>query len=453
MVFLLWNRILAKAGTILEEEWSSMNYEEARAYLDDAARYGSVLGLDTMKELLARLGNPQDDLKFIHIGGTNGKGSVLSYLSAVLKEAGYRVGRYISPTLFSYRERIQVNEIYIKKDALARLTTQIQSCADEMVRDGAPHPTAFEIETALCFLYFREEKCDLVVLETVMGGNLDATNIVKNTKLAVLFSISMDHISFLGNTLGEIAEKKAGIIKPGCRVVTTKQKPEASQVIADTCNKLHVPCVVSDPDEAVLEKESVFGQTFSYKGEEFAISLAGVYQKENAVLALNALEELDRLGWTTTMEQRKDGLLHTSWKGRFTVINKKPLFIVDGAHNAGAADKMAESVRHYFNGKKLIYIMGVFADKEYKIVLEKTAHFAEKIYTIETPDNPRALPAEELAKAARVYNFSAESTKSIKDAVEKAFSCAGDDENSVILAFGSLSFIGALTNAVEEYVG
>lgn len=171
------------------------------------------------------------------------------------------------------------------------------------------------------------------------------------------------------------------------------------------------------------------------------------------MLALNALEELDRLGWTTTMEQRKDGLLHTSWKGRFTVINKKPLFIVDGAHNAGAADKMAESIRHYFNGKKLIYIMGVFADKEYKIVLEKTAHFAEKIYTIETPDNPRALPAEELAKAARVYNSSAESTKSIKDAVEKAFSCAGDDENSVILAFGSLSFIGALTDAVEEYVG
>ena len=206
MVFLLWNRILAKAGTILEEEWSSMNYEEARAYLDDAARYGSVLGLDTMKELLARLGNPQDDLKFIHIGGTNGKGSVLSYLSAVLKEAGYRVGRYISPTLFSYRERIQVNEIYIKKDALARLTTQIQSCADEMVRDGAPHPTAFEIETALCFLYFREEKCDLVVLEVGMGGATDATNVIKTTVLEVLASISMDHMGFLGDTLAEIAE-------------------------------------------------------------------------------------------------------------------------------------------------------------------------------------------------------------------------------------------------------
>ena len=431
-----------------------MDYQQSRAYVKDADRYaGGALDLTNIKELMKRLGNPQDQLKYVHVAGTNGKGSVIAYLYTTLSEAGYRVGRYISPSVYSYREKMEVAGSAVSREQFAGYVTRVAAAIKEMTTEGLAHPTPFEIETAVAFLFFAEEKCDLVILEVGMGGNLDATNIVKNTKLAVLVSISMDHMSFLGDTLGEIAEKKAGIIKPGCRVVTTKQKPEAAQVIADTCKKLHVPCVVSDPDEAVLEKESVFGQTFSYKGEEFAISLAGVYQKENAVLALNALEELDRLGWTTTMEQRKDGLLHTSWKGRFTVINKKPLFIVDGAHNAGAADKMAESVRHYFNGKKLIYIMGVFADKEYKIVLEKTAHFAEKIYTIETPDNPRVLPAEELAKAARVYNSSAESTKSIKDAVEKAFSCAGDDENSVILAFGSLSFIGALTDAVEEYVG
>ena len=366
-----------------------MNYQECRAYIDDSAKYGSVLGLDNMREMLDRLGNPQDAVPYVHVAGTNGKGSVIAYLYTTLTRAGYKVGRYISPTLYSYRERLEIAGEKISQEDFAKYVTEISRSIDQMTAVGMNHPTPFEIETAAAFLYFKEENCDLVLLETGMGGNLDATNIVKNTKLAVLVSISMDHMSFLGNTLGEIAEKKAGIIKPGCRVVTTKQKPEAAQVIADTCKKLHVPCVVSDPDEAVLEKESVFGQTFSYKGEKFAISLAGVYQKENAVLALNALEELDRLGWTTTMEQRKDGLLHTSWKGRFTVINKKPLFIVDGAHNAGAADKMAESVRHYFNGKKLIYIMGVFADKEYKIVLEKTAHFAEKIYTIETPDNPR----------------------------------------------------------------
>ena len=321
-----------------------MNYQECRAYIDDSAKYGSVLGLDNMREMLDRLGNPQDAVPYVHVAGTNGKGSVIAYLYTTLTRAGYKVGRYISPTLYSYRERLEIAGEKISQEDFAKYVTEISRSIDQMTAVGMNHPTPFEIETAAAFLYFKEENCDLVLLETGMGGNLDATNIVKNTKLAVLVSISMDHMSFLGNTLGEIAEKKAGIIKPGCRVVTTKQKPEAAQVIADTCNKLHVPCVVSDPDEAVLEKESVFGQTFSYKGEEFAISLAGVYQKENAVLALNALEELDRLGWTTTMEQRKDGLLHTSWKGRFTVIHKKPLFIVDGAHNAGAADKMALTV-------------------------------------------------------------------------------------------------------------
>ena len=427
-----------------------MDYQECRAYIDDSVKYGSVLGLDNMREMLERLGNPQEELPYVHVAGTNGKGSVIAYLYTTLTRAGYKVGRYISPTLYSYRERLEIAGEKISREKFAKHVTRISQAIDEMTEAGLAHPTPFEIETAAAFLYFKEENCDLVLLETGMGGNLDATNIVKNTKLAILVSISMDHMSFLGNTLGEIAEKKAGIIKPGCHVVTTKQKAEAAQVILDTCKELKVPCVVSDPDEAVMEAESVFGQKFSYRGETFEISLAGVYQKENAVLALNALEELDQLGWHTTMEQRKDGLLHTSWNGRFTVVCRKPLFIVDGAHNAGAADKMAESIQHFFKGKKLIYIMGVFADKEYNIVLEKTAHFAEKIYTIETPDNPRALPAEDLARAARVYNPSAESAESIKDAVEKAFACAGDDEDSVILAFGSLSFIGELTRAVRE---
>ena len=427
-----------------------MNYQECRAYIDDSAKYGSVLGLDNMKEMLDRLDNPQDEVPFVHVAGTNGKGSVIAYLYTTLTRAGYRVGRYISPTLYSYRERLEVAGEQISREAFARHVTRISQAIDEMTEAGLNHPTPFEIETAAAFLYFKEENCDLVLLETGMGGNLDATNIIKNTKLAVLVSISMDHMSFLGNTLEEITQKKAGIIKAGCEAVTTRQKPEAMQVIAETCKKLGVSCTVSDPDQAVLEKESIFGQSFSYKGEKFNISLAGVYQKENAVLALEALEILDELGWHTTMEQRKDGLFHTSWKGRFTVICQKPLFIVDGAHNAGAADKMEESIRHYFKGKRLIYIMGVFADKEYRTVLEKTAHFAEKIYTLETPNNPRALPAKELAEAAREFNPNTESTKSIQDAVERAFACAGEDENSVILAFGSLSFIGELTKIVEE---
>lgn len=427
-----------------------MNYQECRAYIDDSAKYGSVLGLDNMRNMLDRLGNPQDDLSFVHVAGTNGKGSVIAYLYTTLTRAGYRVGRYISPTLYSYRERLEVAGERISREKFGVHVTRVSEVVERMTKDGLNHPTPFEIETAAAFLYFKEENCGLVLLETGMGGNLDATNIIKNTKLAVLTSISMDHMSFLGNTLEEIAQKKAGIIKPGCQVVTTRQKPEAMQVIAKTCEQLGVPYKVADPDEAVLEKESVFGQGFSYQNQKFDISLAGVYQKENAVLALKALEVLDGLGWHTAIGQRQDGLFHTSWKGRFTVICQNPLFIVDGAHNAGAAEQMAESIRHYFDGKKLIYIMGVFADKQYRTVLEKTAHFAEKIYTIETPDNPRALPAKALAEAAREFNQSAESMGNIPDAVEKAFAYARKDENSVILAFGSLSFIGELTRVVEE---
>ena len=428
-----------------------MNYQESRRYIEEAAKYGSVLGLDHMREMLERLGNPQDALPYVHVAGTNGKGSVIAYLYTTLTRAGYRVGRYISPTLYSYRERLEVAGQKVSREKFARYVTEISVAIDQMTRDGLSHPTPFEIETGAAFLYFKEEKCDLVLLEVGMGGDLDATNIIKNTKLAVLVSISMDHMSFLGNTLEEIAEKKAGIIKPGCHVVTTKQQPDAEKVIQKTCETLGVPCVISDGAQAVTKDESVFGQSFLYEGEVYEISLAGVYQKENAVLALNALRILDELGWHTTLEQRKDGLLHTRWNGRFTVICKEPLFVVDGAHNAGAAEQMAQSIRHYFTGKKLIFIMGVFADKDYHTVLEKTAHFAQKIYTIQTPDNPRALPAENLARAAREFNPTAESTTSILDAVKKATALAEMyGEDSVILAFGSLSFIGELTKCVEE---
>ena len=431
-----------------------MNYQESRRYIEEAAKYGSVLGLDHMREMLERLGNPQDALPYVHVAGTNGKGSVIAYLYTTLTRAGYRVGRYISPTLYSYRERLEVAGQKVSREKFARYVTEISVVIDQMTRDGLSHPTPFEIETAAAFLYFKEEKCDLVLLEVGMGGDLDATNIIKNTKLAVLVSISMDHMSFLGNTLEEIAEKKAGIIKPGCHVVTTKQQPDAEKVIQKTCETLGVPCAISDGAQAVTKDESVFGQSFLYEGEVYEISLAGVYQKENAVLALNALRILDELGWHTTLEQRKDGLLHTRWNGRFTVICKEPLFVVDGAHNAGAAEQMAQSIRHYFTGKKLIFIMGVFADKDYHTVLEKTAHFAQKIYTIQTPDNPRALPAEDLARAAREFNPTAESTTSILDAVKKATALAEMyGEDSVILAFGSLSFIGELTKCVEEIKG
>ena len=427
-----------------------MNYQESREYIDRVTReIPSVLGLDHMRELMKRLGNPQDDLKFVHVAGTNGKGSVIAFLYSALSRSGYRIGRYVSPTLYSYRGRIEVAGSRIEKESFAAYLTQVADAITAMTRDGYPHPTAFEIETAVAFLYFKNKNCDLVLLEVGMGGNLDATNIIKNTLLAVLVSVSMDHMSFLGNTLSEIAEKKAGIIKDGCHVVTALQKPEAMEVIEQTCKKHQAVCTVADASRAEPLEESCLGQTIRYRGETYQIPLAGVYQKENAVVALNVLEVLNGLGFPTSQEQRKEGLEKASWDGRFTVLCKEPLLIVDGAHNPAAADMLAASIEHYFKGKHLIYIMGVFADKDYKSVIRKTAHFADKIFTIQTPDNVRALPAEELAEAVREHNLNAEAKHSIREAVEEAFAIAKPED--VILAFGSLSFIGEMTDIVEEH--
>ncbi len=426
-----------------------MNYQESREYIAKVTReIPSVLGLDHMREMMKRLGNPQDDLKYVHVAGTNGKGSVIAFLYSVLSEAGYRVGRYVSPTLYSYRGRMEVSGEKISQDSFATYMTQVADVIAAMIKDGYPHPTAFEIETAVAFLFFRNENCDLVLLEVGMGGNLDATNIIRNTMLSVLVSISMDHMSFLGNTLREIAEKKAGIIKENSHVVTALQKEEAMAAVQKQCEKCHAVCTVADAGKAQVVTEDCLGQTILYEGENYEIPLAGVYQKENAVVALNALKVLDTLGFSTTLEQRKQGMKHTVWNGRFTVLCRKPLFVVDGAHNPAAADMMAASIERYFKGKRLIYIMGVFGDKDYRSVIEKTASYADKILTIQTPDNDRALPAAKLAETVREFHKDVQPQESIQQAVENAFMLAGKED--VILAFGSLSFIGEMTEVVEK---
>lgn len=425
-----------------------MNYQECRAYIDASAVCGSVLGLANMQEMLKRLGNPEQDLKYVHVGGTNGKGSTIAYLYNVLSKAGYRIGRYISPTLYSYRERLEVNGERISREAFARYVTRISEVIDEMTEEGLAHPTPFEIETAAGFLYFQEQKCDLVLLEVGLGGDLDATNVISNTLVAVIVSLSMDHESFLGNTLAEIAEKKAGIIKKGCHVVSTLQKPEAEAVLKQTAEAKNAKILFADYKMAKPIEESLKGQSFLYEGEAYEVALPGVCQIENAVLALETLRELDALGFPTTPEQKKAGLKQTSWNGRFTVIHEMPTLIVDGAHNPGAADVLESSIRTYLKGRKVYFIMGVFRDKDYEYVIRKTCPYAEKVWAIETPGNPRALPAEELAEAIRRFGKEAVPMKRIRDAVDAALTEVKKED--VVLAFGSLSFIGELTAYVDE---
>lgn len=426
-----------------------MNYKEARVYLDEVSKYGSVLGLESMRELLHRLGDPQNELKFIHISGTNGKGSVLAYLSTILSSAGYRTGRYISPTLFSYRERIQVDGEYIEKESLACHVTAIAAAAEDMQKAGLPSPTVFEIETALAFLYFKEKRCDIVTLEVGCGGLLDATNVITTTLMEVIASISMDHTDLLGDTLAKIAAQKAGIIKPDTMVVSAQQKSEAAQVIEDTCKEQH--CTLQMVDESKISNVhyGAEGQTFSYKTwENVAISLAGSYQIKNAALALEGVEALRKLGYALSDQQVREGLLHTAWRGRFTTLRRDPTVIIDGAHNPAAALELKESLERYFPGKTLYFVMGMFKDKDYAQVIDLTAPLARHIITVETPGNPRAMPARELAEAVGKVNPSVEWADSVAHGVEKALAMAGKED--AVIVFGSLSFLGEAADAVNE---
>ena len=426
-----------------------MNYKEARVYLDEVSKYGSVLGLESMRELLHRLGDPQNELKFIHISGTNGKGSVLAYLSTILTGAGYRTGRYISPTLFSYRERIQVDGEYIEKESLACHVTAIAAAAEDMQKAGLSSPTVFEIETALAFLYFKEKRCDIVTLEVGCGGLLDATNVITTTLMEVIASISMDHTDLLGDTLAKIAAQKAGIIKPDTMVVSAQQKSEAAQVIEDTCKEQH--CTLQMVDESKISNVhyGADGQTFSYKTwENVAISLAGSYQIKNAALALEGVEALRKLGYALSDQQVREGLLHTAWRGRFTTLRRDPTVIIDGAHNPAAALELKESLERYFPGKTLYFVMGMFKDKDYAQVIDLTAPLARHIITVETPGNPRAMPACELAEAVGKVNPSVEWADSVAHGVEKALAMAGKED--AVIVFGSLSFLGEAADAVNE---
>lgn len=421
-----------------------MNYNEAFDYITQCQNIrGSVLGLDSITELTKRLGNPQNHLKFIHIAGTNGKGSTLAYISTVLKESGYKTGRYISPTIREYLERFQVNERLMPKTVFARLCTRVKEVCDEMAEEGLCHPTAFEIETAIAFLYFAEKKCDVVVLETGLGGRLDATNII-NPILCVLTSISMDHMQFLGDSLDKIAAEKCGIIKDNVHVVTMQQKCEAMQVIEETCRQKNASLIVLSEDEISKVKYGLSKQNFTIDNTKIEIKLSGVVQISNAALAYKAVTTLrDECGLhkiTTNTIQK--GLQHTEWPARFMVVNKKPLILIDGAHNEDAAIKLRSSIDTYFAEKRKIYIIGMFRDKEVDKVVDIICKDGDMIFTVAAPNNPRALSSVELAERIKKVNTSVTATDSIEEALEFATGIA--DENSVVIACGSLAYLGKI---------
>ncbi|MGN0268862.1 MAG: prephenate dehydratase domain-containing protein [Lachnospiraceae bacterium] len=432
-----------------------MTYEEAKEYLAEIARSGIILGLEPMQALLKRLGNPQDQLQFIHIAGTNGKGSTLAFISTILKCAGYTVGRYSSPRVFDYDEFVQVNGENIEREAFSRLTAQVKAAIDSMEIDGIGRPTLFEVETAIGFLYFIEKKCDVVVLECGMGGRDDATNIVENVICNILTPIGMDHMGFLGNTLEEITECKAGIIKNTAPVCVGRQEECSYQVIQRVCEEKGASMYCADSAGLHVYEDMEYAEDgaplihYDYKDiKDIRIRMIGRYQLDNASLAIEAAKALDASGMKITDEQIKAGLAEAVWHGRFETIASKPRVILDGAHNPHGMIQLKKSLEYYFAGKRIIGIMGVLADKAYDEECEMMAPLFARFFTVTPPNNPRALEAEQLAAVLRKYHKDVKACDSIQEAVDAAMETAGEDD--IIMIFGSLSYIGEAASVVRK---
>jgi dihydrofolate synthase/folylpolyglutamate synthase len=432
-----------------------MTYEEAREFIEQSNQYGSKLGLASVTELLRRLGNPQDEVKVIHVAGTNGKGSTTAYITSILATEGYKVGRYISPAVFTYRERIQISKLepgkkiyiteFISKQGVSDAISVIKTVCNAMVKDGWHHPTSFELETAMAFLYFTWQEVDFAVVEVGLGGRLDATNVMKKPVCCVITSISMDHMQYLGDTLSSIAREKAGIIKASVPIITCNKNQEIIQVLNEEAELKSSPLFLADADEARIIKLTPGETIFDYHGQEYETALLGIHQITNAVLALNVIEVLLQQGYQVDRLSILDGLRSTEWSGRFEIIAKSPYVIIDGAHNEDAALRLAETVREYFADRRVVYIMGVFADKDYHRILEVTAPLANTIITL-TPNNSRALSSSDLALEAQKYCSAVFDAKTTEQAVCMAYEMSKDED--VIIAFGSLSFLGDLKKLV-----
>lgn len=427
-----------------------MDYRQAREYMDKINAYGSVLGLTNMKELLKRLDHPEEALSIIHVAGTNGKGSVVSYLSTVYVEAGYQVGRYVSPTICKYRERIQKNNRYIEKEDFSEGITVISKIAEEMVTEGWNHPTSFEVETALALWYFKRQNCDLVILECGLGGSEDATNAIEKKLCTVFASISRDHTQILGEKLEDIARAKAGIMRSDTPAVSMRQEKCVEQVLLQEAKKRGTKLIPADIASVKIHDSTLKRQIFSWADyNNMEISMIGEHQIANAALALKVIDTLQTKGFPVSKEAVYQGMAKTKWVGRFTVINMNPCVIVDGAHNEDGAKKLAQTVKKHLTDKKLIFLMGVFKDKEYEKIARETAALANQIITFTIPDNERALTGMDLAYTVRTYNENVTAADSLKEALEMALLLAGEKDD-VILAFGSLSFIGKLMELMEE---
>lgn len=420
----------------------TLTYEEVLDRIENQRRFGHLPGVEVSGQMLKKLGNPQREMAFIHIAGTNGKGSVSAFLRAIFGEAGLKTGMFISPHLVDFEERIQVNGEKISKEDVARLGNRLLAEEYEVT------PTMFDYCLGMGLLYFKEQNCDVVILETGLGGRLDSTNAVGTPVVSVITKIGYDHTEILGDTLAEIAAEKAGIIKKGTRLVVESQREEAMEVIMSaaqrvgvkTCRQVETSKIT---DTAYKDRE----QEFSYCGyEKLRIGLLGNHQYENAAAAILAAEEFfteKEMRYTKQMIQ--DGIRKAVWQGRMEVLSEKPYFLVDGAHNSNGVEALAESLKKMFPGEKFHFIMGVMADKDYEKMIECLVSVALDFKTV-TVEYKRALQAEKLAECIRKKGVPASCAAEIMDCILPE----NLSENHRTVAFGSLYFIGEIKKLWTE---
>ena len=408
-------------------------------------RFGMVLGLDRMEELLRRLGNPQDDLKVIHVAGTNGKGSVSKYLEEGLSACGYKMGLYTSPYIETFNERIRYDGADISDEDLEYYGQKVVSAAEAMVADGLDSPTEFEVVTAIAFLYFADRQADITLLEVGLGGIGDSTNVVKSPLASVITSISYDHMAQLGSSLAEIAVNKAGIIKTGCPVIANVPQRDAAKIIARKAYAMGSRLYDISGIRAAVSDETPFSQKVSMELYEKSysdveISMVGRHQAENLKTALATLEILRKSGAVKLdREALYEGLKRARQPGRFEVISEDPLVIIDGAHNEAGAQALQETMAQHFAGKKILLVAGILADKEIDSIVKFLTKITDHIIVTE-PDNPRKLAAEKLAEHVAEFGAAAEAVSDVEAAVHRAKELA--DGYDVILFAGSLYLIG-----------
>ena len=436
-----------------------MTYNEVKQFMSEVSKKGNVLGLEAISDMIDRLSIPWEKQNIIHVAGTNGKGSTSSYLASILAHANYRVGRYSSPAVFDELETISITSWdkeresggqllvrNISEEEYASTLNSIKEVYEQMKQEGVPTPTAFEVETVLALLYLSQSECDYIILEVGMGGRLDATNVVRQKLCSVFTSISLDHTQFLGDTLEKIAYEKAGIITEQEIVITTNQSEEVLAVIQEECKKKQVGCIISDSRDGRRVQLSQYGECFEYKGTQYEVSLMGIHQIQNSILAIDTVNALVQAGKTKVSQTDiKLGLKNAKWQGRLEKIQDNPTVIIDGAHNEGAAIVLAKTMEQAFPNKRIILLVGMFGDKDYNSVLRNILPLSRDVITV-TTHTERALNSTDLAKAVietykelGLESYHVYDEDRITDGINKAIQIANKDD--VILAFGSLSYL------------